>query len=50
MVHQCMLFLDASKAFDRVLHVKVFKKLVQRKVAMCFVRLKQYKEQTMHIK
>ena len=41
-------FLDASKAFDRVLHMKLFEKLViQRKVPMCFVRpLKHwYKEQ-----
>ena len=25
-------FLDASKAFDRVLHMKLFEKLIQRKV------------------
>ena len=45
-------FLDASKAFDRVLHMKLFEKLIQRKVPMCFVRLLKhwYKEQTMHIK
>jgi len=45
-------FLDASKAFDGVLHMKLFEKLIQRKVPMCFVRLlKQwYKEQTMQIK
>ena len=28
-------FLDASKAFDRVLHMKLFEKLIQRKVPMC---------------
>ena len=33
------LFLDASKAFDRVQHMKLFEKLIQRKVPMCFVRL-----------
>jgi len=45
-------FLDASKAFDRVLHKKLFEKLIQRKVPMCFVRLLKhcYKEQTMQIK
>ena len=45
-------FLDASKAFDRVLHMKLFEKLIQRKVPMCFVRLLQhwYKEQTMQTK
>ena len=32
-------FLDASKAFDRVLHMKLFEKLIQRKVSMCFLRL-----------
>ena len=45
-------FLDASKAFDRVLHMKLFETLIQRKVSMCFVRLLKhwYKEQTMQIK
>jgi len=45
-------FLDASKAFDRVLYMKLFEKLIQRKVPMCFVRLLKhwYKEQTMQIK
>ena len=45
-------FLDASKAFDRVLHMKLFEKLIQRKVPMCFVRLLKhwYIEQTMQIK
>jgi len=46
------MFLDASKAFDRVLHMKLFEKLIQRKVRMYFVRLLKhwYKEQTMQIK
>jgi len=41
--------LDASKAFDRVLHMKLFEKVIQRKLPMCFVRLlnRWYKEQTM---
>ena len=45
-------FSDASKAFDRVLHMKLLEKLIQRKVPMCFVRLLKhwYKEQTMQIK
>jgi len=45
-------FLDASKAFDRVLHMKLFEKLIQRKVPMCFVRLLKHwcKEQMMQIK
>jgi len=32
-------FLDASKAFDRVLHNGLYKKLLDRKVALCFVLL-----------
>jgi len=42
-------FLDASKAFNRVLHMKLFEKLIQRNVPMCFVRLLKhwYKEQRM---
>jgi len=45
-------FLDASKAFDGVLNIKLFEKLLQRKVPICFVRLLKhwYKEQTMPIK
>ena len=45
-------FIDASKVLNRVQHMKLFEKLIQRKVPMCFVRpLKHwYKEQTMHIK
>ena len=44
--------LYASEAFDRVLHMKLFEKLIQRKVPMCFVRILKhwYKEQTMQIK
>jgi len=47
-----LFFLDALKAFDRVLHIKLFEKLIQRKTLMCFVRpLKHwYKEQTTQIK
>ena len=39
------------KAFDRVLHIKLVEKLIQRKVPMCFMRLLKhwYKEQTMQI-
>ena len=45
-------FLDASEAFDQVLHMKLFEKLIQRKAPMCFVHLLKhwYKEQTMQIK
>jgi len=45
-------FLDASKAFYQVLHMKLFEKLIPIKVPMCFVRLlkHRYKEQTMQIK
>jgi len=45
-------FLDASKALDRILHMKLFENLIQRKVPMCFVRVLKhwYKEQTMQIK
>ena len=50
--HKCSILLDASKVFDRVLHMKLFEKLIQRKVPMCFVRLLKhwYKEQTLQIK
>ena len=46
------MFLDVSKAFDRVLHMKLFEKPIQRKVPTCFVCLLKhwYKEQTMQIK
>jgi len=51
MVHQCMLFLRCSKAFDRVLRMKIYEELNQRKVLMCFVLLLKhwYKEQTMQM-
>jgi len=32
-------FLDASKAFDKVLHNGLYKKLLDRKAALCFVLL-----------
>jgi len=45
-------FLDDSKAFDRVPHIQLFEKLIQTKVPACFVRLMKHwnKEQTMQIK
>ena len=45
-------FLDASKAFGRILHMKLFEKLIQRKVPMCFVRLLKhwFKKQKMQKK
>ena len=45
-------FLDASKAFDRVLHSLLFTKLIKRNVPMCFVRLLRnwYKNQTMQVR
>ena len=35
-------FLDASKAFDRVSHELLFKKLLLRDVPPCFIRLLRY--------
>ena len=45
-------FLDATKAFDRVNHYKLFKKLNARHVPTCFVHLLQYwyAHQTMQVK
>ena len=45
-------FLDATKAFDRVSHYKLFKKLIVRYVPTCFVRLLRYwyAHQTMQVK
>ena len=45
-------FLNASKAFDRVSHYKLFKKLTMRHVPARFVRLLQYwyTYQTMQVK
>ena len=45
-------FLDATKAFDRVNHYKLFKKLTVHHVPMCFVCLLQYwyAHQTMQVK
>ena len=45
-------FLAASKAFDRVLHMNLLEKLIRRKVPMCFECLLKhwYKEQAMQIK
>jgi len=47
-----MFFLDASETFDRALQMKLFEKLIQRKVPMWFVRLMKhwYEELKMQIK
>lgn len=46
------LFLDSSKAFDRVNHDLLFKKLIERNVPMCFVRLLcfWYKQQSIVVR
>ena len=45
-------FLDASKAFDRVNYYLLFQKLIVRNVPMCFVRLLVYwyTQQSMQIR
>jgi len=54
---QCIFLLKQTTSYfvthgSSVLHMKLFEKLFQRKVPMCFVRLVKhwYKEQTMLIK
>ena len=41
-------FLAASKAFDQV-HMKLFEKLIQRKVKMCFVHLQMEMNRDKHL-
>ena len=45
-------FLDASKAFDRVSHELLFKKLLLRDVPPCFIRLLRYwyRQQQMRVR
>ena len=45
-------FLDASKAFDRVNHYMLFKKLIERNMPTCFVRILYYwyNKQNMKVK
>ena len=45
-------FLDASKAFDRVSHELLFKKLLLRDVPLCFIRLLRYwyRQQQMRVR
>ena len=45
-------FLDALKAFDRVNHYMLFKKLIERNMPTCFVRILYYwySKQNMKVK
>ena len=45
-------FLDASKAFDQVNHYMLFKKLIERNMPICFVRILYYwySKQNMKVK
>jgi len=49
MVHQCMLFFSFLESTRASITQKLFDKLIQRNVPMCFARLLKhwYKEQTM---
>ena len=44
------MFLDASKAFDKVDHDFLFKKLILRNVPLCFIRLLRYWYKTQMMK
>ena len=46
------IFLDASKAFERVFHELLFRKLLLRDVSPCFIRLLQYwyRQQQMRVR
>jgi len=44
--------MTAGNSFSTTVHIKLFEKLIERKVKLCFVKLLKhwYKEQTMQIK